>query len=155
MIVPASMAKYYLLLAAVALPSLVAAGAGYHKWVDEEGNVHFSQKPPANYEAPIGEVEKGAVQYAPSNADAIEAHKAKVEQLDQQLKQRGEAKQKEHEQAKELAAKEEGCAKIRHQLDVLGTGRRLRTNQSGRVVPEEERQQRLQQLNARYQKDCS
>ena len=143
-----------------ALPCLLAvaaaaqAGAGYHKWVDEDGNVHFSQKAPTAADKPAGEVEKGAVRYAPESEKAMEAHRKDVEALDKIATERDEAKQKEQEEEAKLAAKEADCAKMQRQLSILGTGKRLHDEDTGRIIPEEERQQRLQKLNKRHGEDC-
>ena len=138
----------------LSIAAVAQAGTGYHKWVDENGNVHFSQKAPTAADKPVGKVVKGSVRYTPKNEKTMEANRKDVEALDKIAAERDEAKQKEQEEAAKLAAKEADCAEMQQQLSILGTGRRLHDEETWRIIPEEERQQRLQRMNKRYSEDC-
>ena len=138
------------------LPVAVAvAETRYHKWVDAEGNVHFSQTAPTATENPGGSSEKHSVKYSPQNDAAVESLREDVKALDKAVEDRAAAKAEEEKKAAELAAKEADCARIKQQLDILGTGKRLRDEKSGRIIPEEERQQRLQHARKLHKEDCS
>ena len=137
-----------LLLAA--LPLLVSAQV--YRWVDDRGQVHYSQVPPPGREAqPVGP--PPPPQAAPNQ-----------DNLNQSLKDANEAAPKQKAEADRLAQNQanidEYCKQLRDQLAYLDekTARRLgATDDQGNVarVTEEEFQQRRNEVLRNLRERCS
>lgn len=136
-----SLSRLVLGLALATAPLLAAAQV--YRWVDDRGQVHYSQVPPAGKKAePVGPAKEP--QAAPNQ-----------EALNQSLKDANEAAPKQKEQADKAAqnqaALEQHCKQAREQLAYLDskTAQRLATtDEKGNVtrVTEDEFQQRRNEL---------
>jgi len=147
------MARFSVILLALALAAtpMLAAGEVY-RWVDDRGQVHYSQVPPTGRDAqPIGP--PAAPQAAP-NQDA----------LNQSLKDAAAAEPKKKAEADRIAQNqanlEEYCKQLREQVAYLDakTSRRLgTTDEQGNVsrVTEEQFQERRNELLQKISESCS
>jgi hypothetical protein len=135
------MTRFFLAIVLAAAPLLAAAQV--YRWVDDRGQVHYSQVPPPGRDAqPIGP--PPAPQAAPNQ-----------DNLNQSLKDANEAAPKNKAEADRLAQNQANvadyCKQLREQLDYLDakTARRLGgTDEKGNVtrVTEEEFQQRRNEI---------
>jgi hypothetical protein len=142
--------RIFFTLALTAIPLL--ATAQVYRWVDDRGQVHYSQVPPPGREArPIGP--PPPPQAAP-NQDS----------LNQSLKDAADAAPQKKAEADRLAQTqanlEEYCRQLREQLAYLDakTARRLgTTDEQGNVarVTEEQFQQRRNELLQKLGESCS
>lgn len=138
-----------LLLFSTALP------AAMYKWVDENGETHYSQYPPPDrdYEA-----------LEPPPPPASDAGQAQQE-LEGLLQRQDEERQARQTAEEEAAAAEQqaeqrqkACAAARHNLEILTTGGRKRiTGPDGvaRYLPEEERQAKIAEAQKQIEEYCN
>lgn len=116
-----------LILGVIVLP---AGAATFYKWTDDQGNVHYTDEPPAE-----GEYEVVRPDPAPANSEAasaterLEAWRARQEES---AVRRAEQRAEREEAAREQAAREENCNRAREKARVM--------EQSNRILlpPEEE-----------------
>ncbi|HSH30492.1 MAG TPA: DUF4124 domain-containing protein [Thiohalobacter sp.] len=128
--------------------------AAMYKWVDENGQTHYSQYPPPDreYEA-----------LAPPPPPASDAGQAQQE-LEQLLQRQDEQRQAREQAEQEAAAagrqaeqRQQACAAARHNLEILTTGGRKRiTGPDGvaRYLPEEERQAKIAEAQKQIEEYC-
>lgn len=143
---------FLLLLCLLATP--VAALAGTYRWVDENGQTHFGDRPPAG--AVSDEVK---VTPAPVDEDAAaRARKARVneflEQSEKERAERNEAKARQEAAAEERQAR---CERLRGRLKYLKSVSKIyRINNDGeRVYVDDEENERLRrEFTARVQSEC-
>lgn len=84
-----------------------------YRWVDEQGNVHFGDKPPENTKAEVIDIQPGpAISSQPVAETAPVATDAQPSRAQQQRDERATRRKEDAEQQQALAA---GCAQ-RHQL---------------------------------------
>jgi hypothetical protein len=141
--------RIFFALALAATPLLAAAEV--YRWVDDRGQVHYSQTPPKGLDAePVGPAT--APQAAP-NQDS----------LNQTLKDANDAAPKKKAEADRIAQNqanlEEYCQQLREQLTYLDakTARRLgTTDEQGNVsrVTEEQFQERRNELLQKIGESC-
>lgn len=131
------MLKFWLLLLTLSL-SLPVYATKLYQWTDEEGNIHYSQTPPANTQAESKEI-KGGV-----NTDKSTQQPAQNNAAPQENATNTQQSTRENS---------ESCQRARHQLSQLQVEGELvisvpDKNNPGekKLVPmsEEERQQRIQ-----------
>jgi hypothetical protein len=133
-------------LAACALPAAHAAGA-VHKWVDEDGEVVYSQFPPSDRERPS--------EIVPPPPPPAESPAAARERLNQRLQQFADNREDRELAAEEAAQAEQQaelarqrCAAARHRLAGFdGRARQLFRMPDGeyrRLTPEEREAQRAE-----------
>ena len=144
------MTRFFLGILLAAAPLLAAAQA--YRWVDDRGQVHYSQVPPPGRDAqPVGP--PPPPQAAPNQ-----------DNLNQSLKDANEAAPKKQAEADRLAQNPANvadyCKQLREQLDYLDakTARRLGgTDEKGNVtrVTEEEFQQRRNDILKSLAERCS
>jgi len=100
----------------VALFALFSAGAysQVYKWVDEEGNVHYSDSPPENVEAELVVIEEHVPQRTlPNNTKLLEDAEERYRRLAEDREARADARLSE-EQAR--SARDRQCVYERKQL---------------------------------------
>lgn len=116
--------RWWLVAGALAVLALLSAGAIY-KWVDEQGRVHYSDRPPAGQRAEVVEV-------APAPpAEQQQAAAARLEELSAEsaaISQRVEQERLHRREATERATREEGsrheaCVEALEQRAVLDLAR--------------------------------
>lgn len=143
---------FLLLLCLLATP--VAALAGTYRWVDENGQTHFGDRPPAG--AVSDEVK---VTPAPVDEDAAaRARKVRMneflEQSEKDRAERNEAKARQEAAAEERQAR---CEQLRGRLKYLKSVSKIyRINNDGeRVYVDDEENERLRrEFTARVQSEC-
>ncbi|MEQ8185051.1 DUF4124 domain-containing protein [Marinobacter salarius] len=128
--------------------------AGTYRWVDENGQTHFGDRPPAN--AASDEVELKAP--APSSDADARARKERMneflEQTEQERAERNEAKaQQEAKAAKHEAMCESLRARLKYIKSVSGI---YRLNNDGeRVFVDDEENERIrQEFRTKVQNEC-
>ena len=142
------------LLLTLALVSAPLAQAEVYRWVDENGVVHFSQRPPQQ-----GDYQEQKLRVAPP-ADP-EAARARVDKLIERQKNAEAARRQHRKEAAEAAKKREiqqqNCNKARQHLDgLLARPRVLMRNPDGTMtrLTEEERQTRIAETRKRIEEFC-
>lgn len=130
------------------------AQAGTYRWVDENGQTHFGDRPPAD--AASDEVN---VNPAPAGSDAAVRERQQrmndfLEQSEKERAERNEAKAQEEA----MAAKQEArCEALQGRLKYLKSVSRLyRVNNEGeRVFVDDEENERLRrEFQARVREEC-
>ncbi len=130
--------------------------AKMYKWVDADGNTHYTQSPP-----PDGAAIEDINLPASVNIDTEQAVKSFEAQQEKQ-QESAETKQKDEKElnreAEHTALKKDNCRKARAKLDNVGSGRRIRAvDEYGNVTraTEEERQRRIADAQEKIEKWCN
>lgn len=146
------MKKGLLLLLCLLITPITQAGT--YRWVDENGQTHFGDRPPVN--AASDEVELKAP--APSSDADARARKERMneflEQTEQERAERNEAKAKQEAKA---AKHEALCESLRARLKHLkSVSRMYRLNKEGeRVFVDDEENERIrQEFRVKVQSEC-
>jgi len=147
-----------LLFLALAAASGMAAGDIY-KWTDEDGNVHYGDRPVG---AAAATAETIAVTSRPTNSQAVQARvDSRQERQSAQNEERTAREQAEAEEAEARKAAEDTakvCAQYRSRLETYVTSRRLYKldDQGERVYLDESAIQAARsELQQRIQENCS
>ncbi|MGM0563255.1 MAG: DUF4124 domain-containing protein [Pseudomonadota bacterium] len=132
------------------------AWAKMYKWVDDEGQTHYTQTPPPEYAR-----EQGSVAPPPPPSESPEKAAERFEKMRKNLQEDIEAEQKAEEEQKESrkAAKEQAdrCKKAKTWLRQLENNARLReVNEDGEyvVLDDSVRQERLDKARELVKKEC-
>ena len=115
-----------LILALLVLSTNTVAGKVY-KWVDEQGNVHYSDREPNAVDAEQLRVQSG--QQTAERKSAIEQDKA----LENQKFQASQALADRQEAQARTEALEKKCAAIQANLKILQENARARTDENGEI----------------------
>ncbi|RME33910.1 MAG: DUF4124 domain-containing protein [Gammaproteobacteria bacterium] len=143
------MTRLPLLLAALLLP-LVTGAAQVYRWVDDQGQIHFSQTPPETGQAEVVETPPAP----PPATDRLEALKKKAEEP---LKKAAELKKKRQEETQQAQELEAYCERQRKELEGLLSAQRIYvTDEQGNRVraPEEVRQERIRKVREAIAEHC-
>ncbi len=142
---------YLLGLSVVLVSSNVMAKM--YKWVDEEGNTHYSQSPPVEHSAEV---------IAPPPKVDTESAMKEIEKRREAFKKADEDKAKSIEEQKkadeELALKEENCRLSKARLKSLQNSRKIRAvDDEGNIVraTEEEHKARIEHSMKNVEKWCN
>lgn len=140
------------------LAGLALSGQSYavvYKWVDENGQTHFSQTPPEQSEVEV-------IKTQPSPAVDVEKSQKEIDDLikqqaeDDKIKQ--QQKQEQQQKAEQAKAKAENCKTARKNLKTYqdNPGRRM-TDAEGNVTrpSEEKRQEMIKKLKEAVSEFCS
>lgn len=130
------------------LTAAPVAAAGMYKWVDEDGNVHYSQTPP-----PSGEAEE--LKPPPGPAASGEA-------IEEQRKESEEALTPVPPPTADIEAEEErkrvykhNCESARRNLEIYKRHRNVIDEEGERVtLSDEQRRARINEANRRIEKFC-
>lgn len=131
-----------------------SAEAALYKWVDEDGNTHYTQqKPPGDIEGeeikPLPRIEtKGAQEQLEEDQKHLEDSRKKREDL---------AKEKQEEESNK-AIKKSNCELGKDKMTRLVTSPRVnKVDEDGTVtrVSEEERQEKIKQAQEMIDKNCN
>lgn len=146
--------KRYILLCASACLWFTAATAEMYRWVDEQGQTHFSQVPP-----PSGGATRLAQPAADpvGNSDTVQQMNQQWQQLQDRRDERREQEQEQQEDQQVQARRQDNCRAARNNLDVLqGPSNRLikAPGEDYRRLTEEERQERIRQAEQIIERDC-
>lgn len=129
------------------------ASAEMYKWVDDEGNVQYTQTPPPDRQA---ETIK-----PPPSVDSESAGKTlteKKQQLDMRRQQDSRAAEETQKVAAEAAKKKQACEAARQSLEKLQSTPRVYEKDAygdRRRIAEEERQKRISEAQERIGKTCN
>lgn len=151
------MKPFLILLTTLAMAlSASSTWAKMYKWVDEEGQTHYTQTPP-----PDNAREQGSVAPPPPPAESPEKAAERFEKIRQSLQEDIEAEQKAEEEQQEnrKTAKEQAnrCNKAKTWLRQLESNTRLReVNEDGEYVllDNSVRQERLKKARELVEKEC-
>jgi len=141
------------LLMVVAVATMQALATEVYTWVDEQGVAHYSQFKPRSIEA-----EKLHYREGESKGLAEEMQNPRYEWLEKTRQERLEKQQQQNEKAQADTTFSQFCESLKKNLDVLGRGGQVREQTSDgefRVLPEEERQAKLSEAQAQFDKHCS
>ncbi|WGL18175.1 DUF4124 domain-containing protein [Microbulbifer bruguierae] len=139
---------------------------GIYRWVDEQGVVHFSSHPPQKEGVEVVKAPKSArFRQWQQEQDALAAQRAlatasKPEDAVESTESQQQSDNQDSQQAlnkAEMAAREQRCRNAQQHLHELESHARVReVDASGnyRVLPEEERQQRIRQAKQTLQNNC-
>ena len=145
--------RWWVLIWAFALSSQ-SMGTGIYKWVDEQGNVQYTQTPPPDKPATRFETRPEPV----DSEGALEKLEQQKDKSDAFFKER-DTQAKEQEKAGQEAAKlSEQCARARENLKQLETTNRLfRPNEAGDRVKmtEEDRQAGIATAKSQIEEFCT
>ncbi|MBL3556016.1 MULTISPECIES: DUF4124 domain-containing protein [Marinobacter] len=132
----------------------LVAQAGTYRWVDENGQTHFGDRPPVNTVA--DEVLLKAA--APTSDQAARERKQRVNEfLEQSERERAERNRAEAEQEATTAKHEARCQALRARLKFLKSVSGIyRLNDEGeRVFVDDQENERLRrEFRARVQSEC-
>ena len=126
-----------------------------YKWVDEEGQTHFSQTPSAHYNTEIIKIHSGPKVEPVQSQQAVEAL---IEQQTSDAKLRQEDKLKQQQQAEKAGAQLKNCDIAESSL------KQYQNNPNGRTrcadgeyirIDENVRQAKMDQLKQDIKKYCS
>lgn len=142
---------------AIVLALVGMSGSGYaeiYKWVDEQGRVHYGDKPHAQAESIHVEGQGEPAKAAPDDT-ARREHQQRVLKSMQMERERKQALRRQVRAAAEEA--EQRCAEARQRLaDINGAGFLYRKNARGErvILSDEERAQAAAQAEAAVKHDC-
>ena len=127
--------------------------AEMYKWVDEEGNTHYTQSPPP------GDINAESIK-PPPKIDTESASKdleKKQERVEKLREQRITSAEEQEKAAQEEAEKEEECRKAKARLASYQRPRVNVQNPDGslRVLPENERQAEIKKSEEYVKKACN
>jgi hypothetical protein len=137
-------------LLSIALPA--RAGEGVYKWVDANGQAHFSSLPPAGRKA-------DKLDLRPSTPDPAAPPAARTwqDQVQQASELRQQKQDQEREQARKARAAEQDCLAARRSLELLRRDRPVfRTDAQGerQYIDDDQRQAALQAAQQKADSSC-
>lgn len=143
-------------VAACCLSSSYVVAAKYYKWVDEKGVTHYSAQPPASGEGEVIKVKSGASSDKDAAMKRLEERRSR---LQQDAKDRANPKTDEQAEVDKKNADivKKNCKAYRKNLKVMTENSRVRMmdkNGEARVLPEEERQQKMQDAKKYIADNC-
>ena len=145
----------WLLILSLLLGSGTALAAKYYKWVDENGVTHYSAQPPAAGKGEVIKVQSGG---SSDNKEAamkrLEERRDKLEQ--KKLSEKEQAAQAEAERLNKEAT-EKQCEQFRKNLTVMTQNSRVKllgADGEARMLPEEERQERIKTAKEFIAQNC-
>ncbi|MGH6634710.1 MAG: DUF4124 domain-containing protein [Gammaproteobacteria bacterium] len=145
--------SWWMLVWAFALSSQ-SMGAGIYKWVDEQGNVQYTQTPPPDKPATRFETRPEPV----DTEGALEKLKQQKDKSDAFFKERDTQAKEQEKSEQEAAQRSENCARARENLKKLETTNRLfRTNEQGERVKmtDEDRQAGMSTAKSQIEEFCT
>jgi len=131
-----------------------ASFSDVYKWVDDEGNTHYSQQAPKNQDAKII---KAPPPPARSAADAQQEIDTLIEKQSGTFEAKQEERRANKEAAKEQAETEKFCQANRHNLQQYKDNPNRRSlDADGNVTrqTEEERQAKIAEIQQRLDEHC-
>ncbi|OOZ41407.1 hypothetical protein BOW53_03940 [Solemya pervernicosa gill symbiont] len=126
-------------------------GADIYKWVDDQGITHFTQQPPMSQ--PAETVKPRGIK----PPDDAEAKKQRESYWDAFKKDKSQTEPKPIS-AENQAIRQENCKRAKENLQKLADnpGRRMRDNDGNvYMMPEEQRQQRMEEARKQIKENCN
>ena len=148
------MNRWPVMLMIGALLPAMAGAAEVYKWVDEQGNVHFGDRPQG------AEVERVQIRNASPDAQSQQRIQQLIESQEAGRQQREQDKQAQEERASQQAAAErhaEYCKQVRKNLETLKIGGRIyksKTNGDRHYFSSEEMAAEIERLEATIAERC-
>ncbi len=139
-----------LLLPVILSLPLACTAAQVYRWVDEQGQVHFSQTPPEQIQAEVVELPRNP----PPDRQRLERLKKLA---DEPLRRAAEEKKKRREEEQKARELEAFCEQQRRELEGLLNAQRIYvTDAAGNRVraPEEVRQARIRKVREALAEHC-
>ncbi len=118
------------LMLALLILGCALANAAVYRWVDANGKVHYSDKPPAAGTKPL------PIKSSPTDPSQVEAReKTHQKTLDQYAKQESEQDKAQAQAEKKAAERKAACQQAQQKLTQLEQARRVtRTDKDGNKV---------------------
>jgi len=138
------------LIAALLLAAATAAPAKLYKWVDEQGNVTYSERKPPGVEAEELELRVPSV--------STEEARGRIEQVREQAEAARKDREFKETYATETAEREarlkENCETARENLRVLETASRVK-DAEGTFIDDSQREARIEQARQAIEDNCN
>ena len=135
----------------IAFIASTSAYAGTYKWVDQEGNVVYSQHPPA--EGSYESIRVKPSNRKPANNQTRSSQNQKF--LDDASKQRADKTKLKEEQDKNLELRKKNCDIAKKQLEYFMVQRRKKTEKGEYVnISDSERKERITEANQGIKDYC-
>lgn len=144
------------IIATVALFSLNAQ-AGLNKWVDAQGNVHYSDTPPQNVKTQSVPNISGTGQSAAPATYSTKSYVEREAELKKTKQEKEEAAEKQVQQAAQAEEKKQSCTAARQNLRFLEEGPRIVTydaNGEKTYLDDAAREQRLNDAHKAVSNNC-
>ncbi len=141
-----------------ALLALGLSGPSYaeriYKWVDEQGNTHYSTTPPPGSQA------KRIKTAPPPSTDpneALQKLRDRSNAFNERQDNRNKSAEEQAKEAEEQAKRKKACDMLRNNLKVMTENPLVREqlpNGEFKVINEEDRQARMKKARERIQQEC-
>lgn len=115
--------RFCLLLLTLFVFAAPAGAERFYKWTDEQGNVHYTDEPPA--EGEYEEMRPDAAPPASEAAGAAERLEAWRARQKESAERRAERRAEREEAAREQAVRQENCDRAREKARVLEQSNRI------------------------------
>ncbi len=127
--------------------------AEFYKWVDSDGNVHYTQTPPNQG---VVDLESIKPKTSPASESSLERMKQEKEKVNALRDKRLEEKKKAEEQEQFKAVKEKNCQIAKDRLSTYSRPRGLIQQDDGTAIriTEEKRQTELKSANDLVKEWC-
>ncbi|MGE5626236.1 MAG: DUF4124 domain-containing protein [Bacillota bacterium] len=135
--------------------ALAATADQIYKWVDKNGQVHYSQTPPPTTDVQAQSVNIGA---PPPDPITLQNQQNLAQQIQQKNQQDQEAAKKQQQDAQQQAAQKKHCDVLRERLATLQVGGRTATvDTKGNVsyLSDDERNKQIKDAQDQIAKECS
>lgn len=145
-----------ILVLALSLGAGSALAAKYYKWVDENGTTHYGTQPPATGQGEVIRVKSGASSDKDTAMKRLEERREKLQQDAERRANPEEDLQAEADRRNEEALKKQ-CEARKNNLKIMVESSRVReltADGEARVLPEEERQQRIKETQEFIKENC-
>jgi len=140
------------LLCLLMLMPILAQAQALYRWVDDRGEVHYGQVPPAGVQAE--QIRRAS---PPSDRAAQERLDRAVGASQERQDEQRRAASEQERQADSERIRRENCTQARNNLETLtarGGRVTIRENGAYRVLEEEERQRMLEETQAQIEEYC-
>lgn len=130
--------------------------AKYYKWVDENGTTHYTATPPASGEGEVIKVKAGASSDKDAALKRLKERRAKLQQ-EAEARANPEVDPNAEIEKENAEITKKNCEIYRKNLKTMQENARVRsTDENGevRVLPEEERQSRMNKAKEYIDKNC-
>ncbi|MDX1695740.1 MAG: DUF4124 domain-containing protein [Ketobacteraceae bacterium] len=145
----------WLLMLSLCLGTGSALAAKYYKWVDEDGVTHYSAQPPAAGKGEVIKVQSGASSDKDAAMKRLEERRTKLEQNN-----RSEDEKAAQAEAERLnrEANQKQCEQYQKNLTIMTQNPRVKligADGEARMLPEEERQERMKKAREFIKENCN
>lgn len=149
--------KIIVTVAALAFFSL-SAQAGLNKWVDAQGNVHYSDAPPQNVKTQTVPNIAGTGQAAAPATYSSKSYVEREAELKKSKQEKSEASEKKAQQEAQAEEKKRNCASAQQNMRILEEGTRIVTydaNGEKIYLDDSAREQRMNDARKAVSSNCN